>query len=93
MCILSVMESLRIKDGEGKTTYPPAKGRLLQIKKKLQKIMQDDLHMSEAYDMPFSVLWDRLAVIAKDVEDRVLAGRPIAEVKYEQIQEAIYQSP
>lgn len=93
MWILSIMESLQIKDGEGKTTHPPAKDRLLQVKKKLQKIMQDDLHMLEVYDMLFSVLWERFTVIAKDVEDRVLAGRPIAEVAYEKIKEAIYQSP
>lgn len=80
MWILSIMESLRIKEGEGKTTHPPAKDRLLQVKKKLQNIMQDDLCMLEIYDMFFSVLWDRFTVIAKDVEDRVLAGCPIAEV-------------
>ncbi|MCH5248356.1 MAG: hypothetical protein J1E98_00415 [Lachnospiraceae bacterium] len=93
MWILSIMESLRIKAGEEKTTHPPAKDRLLQVKKKLQNIMQDDLRMLEVYDMLFSVLWDRFTVIAKNVEDRVLAGRPIADVTYEQIKEAIYQSP
>lgn len=60
MWILSIMESLRIKEGEGKTTHPPAKDRLLQVKRKLQNIMQDDLCMLEIYDMLFSVLWDRL---------------------------------
>lgn len=91
MWILSVMESLRTKDRENVTTHPPAKDRLLQVKKKLQQIMQDDLHVLDIYDTLFSVLWERFSVIAKDVEDRVLAGRPIAEVSYAQVKEEIYR--
>ncbi len=90
MWVLSIIESLRIKGGTGETTHPPAKDRLLQIKTKLQKIMQDDLHVLDVYDILFSDLWDRFSIIAKDVEDRVLAGRPAAEVTYEQIKKVIY---
>lgn len=92
MWVLSIIESLRIKGGSGETTHPPAKDRLFQIKTKLQKIMQDDLHVLNVYDILFSDLWERFSIIAKDVEDRVLAGRPAAEVTYDQIKEAIYQN-
>lgn len=90
MWVLSIIESLRIKGGSGEATHPPAKDRLLQIKAKLQKIMQDDLHVLDVYDILFSDLWDRFSIIAKDVEDRVLTGRPAAEVTYEQIKKVIY---
>lgn len=93
MWMLSIIESLRIKDGAGKTSHPPAKDRLLRIKRKLQEIMQADLRVLEVYDVLFSVLWERYTVIVKNVEDRVLDGRPIAEVSYELIKEAIYENP
>lgn len=55
--------------------------------------MRADLRVLEVYDVLFSVLWERYTLIAKNIEDRVLDGRPIAEVSYEQIKEAIYQNP
>lgn len=55
--------------------------------------MQADLRVLEVYDVLFSVLWERYTVIVKNVEDRVLDGRPIAEVSYELIKEAIYENP
>ena len=90
MWILSIIESLQIKRGQGETTHPPAKDRLLRIKTKLQKIMQNDLRVLEIYDVLFSGLWERFSIIAKDVEGRILAGRPAAEVTYEQIKRGIY---
>ena len=90
MWILSIIESLQIKRGQGETTHPPAKDRLLRIKTKLQKIMQNDLRVLEIYDVLFSGLWERFSIIAKDVEGRILAGRPAAEVTYEQIKRVIY---
>ncbi len=90
MWILSIIESLQIKRGQGETTHPPAKDRLLRIKTKLQKIMQNDLRVLEIYDVLFSGLWERFSIIAKDVEGRILAGRPAAEVTYEQIKKVIY---
>ena len=93
MWMLSIIESLWIGSGSGKATHPPARDRLLQIKRKLQKIMRNDLHVLESYDILFSELWERYSIISKKVETRVLAGRPMAEVTYEQIKEAIYQNP
>ena len=90
MWMLSIIESLRIEGESGKATHPPAKDRLLQIKRKLQKTMQNELHVLEGYDILFSDLWERFSIIAKDVEGRVLAGRPAAEVTYEQIKKVIY---
>ena len=48
--------------------------------------------MLEVYDILFSDLWERFSAIVKDVEDRVLTGRPITEVTYEYIKEVIYQN-
>lgn len=90
MWTISIIESLRIKNGKGETTHPPAKDRLLHIKKKLQVIMQNDLHILDIYDMLFSTLWERFVIISKDVEDKVLAGRLVAEVTYEHIKNIIY---
>lgn len=90
MWVLSIIENLQIKGGSDKTTHPPAKDRLLQIKEKLQKIMQTDLRVLEIYDMLFSDLWERFSIISEEVETRVLAGRPMAEVSYEQIKKVIY---
>ena len=42
MWMLSIIESLRIEGESGKATHPPAKDRLLQIKRKLQKTMQNE---------------------------------------------------
>lgn len=91
MWMLSIIESLRIQGKEGATSHPPAKDRLLQVKEKLQKIMQNDLYVLEVYDVLFSALWERFTVISKSVENKVLAGRPMAEVTYSQIKEAIYE--
>lgn len=90
MWVLSIIENLQIKGGSDKTTHPPAKDRLLQIKEKLQKIMQTDLRVLEIYDVLFSDLWERFSIISEEVETRVLAGRPMAEVSYEQIKKVIY---
>lgn len=90
MWMLSIIESLRIKEETSRTTHPSAKDRLLQIKGKLQRIMQDDLRVLEVYDVLFSVLWERFTVIAKDIDDRILKGCPVSEVTYKQIKEAIY---
>lgn len=90
MWTLSIIESLQIRGKERTTSHPPAKERLLQAKEKLQKIMQDDLKVLEVYDLLFSVLWEKFTIISKEVEDTILAGRPIAEVAYSQIKEAIY---
>ena len=90
MWMLSIIESLRIKSGRGETTHPPAKDRLLRIKKKLQEIMRTDLCVLDTYDILFSDLWERFSIISKEVEIKVLAGRPVAEVTYEQIKKVIY---
>lgn len=90
MWTLSIIESLRIKSGRGETTHPPAKDRLLRIKKKLQEIMRTDLCVLDTYDILFSDLWERFSIISKEVEIKVLAGRPVAEVTYEQIKKVIY---
>lgn len=90
MWMLSIIESLRIKSGRGETTHPPAKDRLLRIKKKLQEIMRTDLCVLDTYDILFSDLWERFSIISKEVETKVLAGRPVAEVTYEQIKKVIY---
>lgn len=90
MWTISIIESLRTKNGKAETTHPPAKDRLLHIKKKLQVIMQNDLHILDIYDMLFSALGERFVIISKDVEDKVLAGRSAAEVTYEQIKNIIY---
>lgn len=92
MWTLSIIENLRIKGRRSEATHPPATDRLIRIKKKLQTIMQDDLHVLEVYDILFSDLWERFSAIVKDVEDRVLTGRPITEVTYEYIKEVIYQN-
>ena len=92
MWTLSIIESLQIRGKQGMTSHPPAKDRLLQVKEKLQKIMQDDLRVLEIYDLLFSVLWENFTIISKEVEDEVLAGRPMAEVTYSQIKEAIYRN-
>ncbi len=92
MWMLSIIESLQIRGKQGTTSHPPAKDRLLQVKEKLQKIMQDDLQVLEVYDSLFSVLWERFTIISKEVEDKILIGRPMAEVTYSQIKEAIYRN-
>ncbi len=90
MWMLSIIESLRIKEETGRTTHPLAKDRLLQIKGKLQRIMQDDLRVLEVYDVLFSTLWERFTIIAKDIDDRIIKGCSASEVTYEQIKQAIY---
>ncbi len=88
--VLSIIENLRIKSRKSEATHPPATDRLLRIKKKLQTILQDDLQVLEVYDILFSELRERFSVIAKDVEEKVLARRPRAEIFYEQIKKVIY---
>ncbi len=90
MWTLSIIESLQNKDKIKVTTHPPAKDRLLQIKGKLQSTMQNDLRVLEVYDELFSLLWERYSVIAKNIENRFLQGRPMAEVTYEQVKKFIY---
>ncbi len=90
MWILSIIENLKVRDGTGETTHPPAKDRLMRMKGKLQEVMRTNLCVLEVYDKLFSVLWKRFSVIAKDVEAKALAGRPIAEVTYKQIKNIIY---
>ena len=58
---------------------PPKPQKILELKTDFRGI-----------DTNITDLWERFSIISKEVEIKVLAGRPVAEVTYEQIKKVIY---